>query len=114
MELVSSSPYRNELETWLSHLCHNQLYEGHRETLLRFLDEVFTAVAAEPYVYTDIVIDMQTEAVAQEANEVQFAMDSTEWNWSSDKRFDFDYLNFCFKDKMASPFFGVTHAALCE
>lgn len=96
MELVSSSPYRNELETWLSHLCHNQLYEGHRETLLRFLDEVFTAVAAEPYVYTDIVIDMQTEAVAQEANEVQFAMDSTERNWSPDKRFDFDYLNFCF------------------
>ena len=90
MELVSSSPHRNEVETWLSHVCNNQLYGGYRETLLKFLDEVFTAVAAEPYVYTDIVIDRQAEAVAQEANEVQFATDSTEWSWSPDKRFDFN------------------------
>lgn len=95
MGLVSSYPHGNEVEMWLGHLCHNQLYEGHRETLLRFLDEVFTAVAAEPYVYTDIVIDMQTEAVAQEASEVQFGMDSTEWNWSSDARFDLNYFNIC-------------------
>ena len=90
MELISSSPYRNEVETWLSHLCDNQLYEEHREPLLKFLDEVFTAVAAEPYLYTDIVIDMQAEAAAQEANEVQFALDSTEWSWSPDERFDFN------------------------
>ena len=61
--------------------------EGHIETLLRFLDEIFTAVASEPYVYTDIVIDMQTEAVAEEASVMQFGMDSTEQNWSSDARF---------------------------
>lgn len=67
--------------------------EGNKETLLRFLDEVFTAVASEPYVYTDIVIDMQTEAVAQEASVMQFGMDSTEQNWSSDARFDL----ICFK-----------------
>ena len=95
MGLVSSYPHRNEIETWLSHLCHNQLYEGHRETLLRFLDEVFTVVAAEPYVYTDIVIDMHTDMVAQEASEGQFGMDSNEWNWSSNARFDLKiYLNF--------------------
>lgn len=86
MGLVSSYPHRNEIETWLSHLCHNQLYEGHRETLLRFLDEVFTAVAAEPYMYTDIVIDMQTEAVAQEASEGKIGMDSTDSNWSCNTR----------------------------
>jgi len=66
------------------------------ETLLRFLDEVFTVVAVEPYVYSDIVIDMQTEAVAQEATEVHFGIDSTEWNWSSNARFDLNYFDFCF------------------
>lgn len=86
MGLVSSYPYRNEVETWLSHLCHNQQYEGHRETLLRFLDEVFTAVAAEPYMYADIVIDMQAEAVAQDATEGMTGMDSTDSNWSCDAR----------------------------
>ena len=38
--------------------------------------------------YTDIVIDIQTEAVAQEASAVQLGTDSVEWNWSSDARFD--------------------------
>ena len=100
MGLISCYPHRSEVEIWLSHLCHKQLYGGHRETLLRFLDEVFTAVAAEPYVYADIIIDMQTEAVAQEASEVQFVMDSSNWNWSSNTRFDFNHLNLCFLDKM--------------
>ena len=96
MGLVSSYPHQNEVETWLNHLCHDQPYQGHMETLLRFLDEVFTAVAVEPYVYSDIVIDMQTVAVAQEASEVHFGIDSTEWNWSSNARFDLNYFDFCF------------------
>lgn len=96
MGLVSSYPHQNEVETWLNHLCHDQLYEGHMETLLSFLDEVFTAVAAEPYLYTDIVIDMQTEAVAQEASEVHFGIDSTEWNSSPNARFDLNYSDFRF------------------
>lgn len=79
----------------MSHLCHSQIYEGHRETLLRFLDEVFTAVAAEPYEYTDIVIDMQAEAVAQQASAVQLGVESTEWNWSSDARFDWNIALIC-------------------
>ena len=73
------------------------MYEGHRETLLRFLDEVFTAVAAEPYEYTDIVIDMQAEAVAQQASAVQLGVESTEWNWSSDARFDFNIALVCMR-----------------
>lgn len=53
---------------------------------------MFTAVAAEPYEYTDIVIDMQADVVAQQANAVQLGVESTEWNWSSDARFDWNIL----------------------
>ena len=38
--------------------------------------------------YTDIVIDLQAEAVTQEANAVQSGADPTEWNQSSNARFD--------------------------
>ena len=58
---------------------------------MRFLDGVFTTVATEPYMYTDTVIDLQAEAVAQEANAVQSGADSTDWNQSSNARFDFNY-----------------------
>ena len=75
---------------WLSHLCHSQ-FEEHTKTLLRFLDEVFTAVASEPYLYTDIVIDLQAEAVLQEACALQFGLDPTDWTQSSNTRFDLSF-----------------------
>lgn len=73
----------SEVDIWLTQLEQSQTYKGHEETLLRFLDEVFTAVATEPHVYTDIIIDMQAEVVAAEA---QYAMDA-EWNMLSDTRY---------------------------
>ncbi|XP_022797243.1 uncharacterized protein LOC111335571 [Stylophora pistillata] len=81
--LLKGLPHANEVKVWLSHLCHSQ-FEGHMETLLRFLDEVFTAVVTEPYLYSDAVIDLQAEAVSHEASAVQFSLDLTEWTRSSD------------------------------
>ena len=75
---------------WLSHLCHSQ-FEGHTETLLKFLDEVFMAVASEPYLYTDAVIDLQAEAVSHEASALQFGLDPTDWTQSSNTRFDLSF-----------------------
>ena len=75
----------SEVDIWLTQLEQSQMYKGHEETLLRFLDEVFNAVATEPHVYTDIIIDMQAEVVAAEATVAQYAMDA-EWNMSSNTR----------------------------
>ena len=75
----------SEVDIWLTQLQQSQTYKGHEETLLRFLDEVFTAVATEPHVYTDIIIDMQAEVVAAEATVAQYAVDA-EWKMSSDAR----------------------------
>ena len=88
--LLNSLPHANEVEMWLSHLCHSQ-FEGHTKTLLRFLDEVFMAVASEPYLYTDIVIDLQAEAVSHEASALQFGLDPTDWTQSSNTRFDLSF-----------------------
>ena len=90
--LLNSLPHANEVEIWLSHLCHSQ-FEGHTETLLRFLDEVFMAVASEPYLYTDIVIDLQAEAVSHEASALQFGLDPTDWTQSSNTRFDLSFFD---------------------
>ena len=75
----------SEVDIWLGQLQQSQMYKGHEGTLLRFVDEVFTAVATEPHVYTDIVIDMQAEAVATEAAVAQYGVDA-EWSMSSDTR----------------------------
>ena len=75
------------MEIWLTHLQQSQEDEEHMGTLLRFLDEVFTAVAAEPYVYSDIIIDIQAGAVAAEASVAQSGMDLSQWNTSSDTRY---------------------------
>ena len=88
--LLNSLPHANEVEMWLSHLCHSQ-FEEHTKTLLRFLDEVFMAVASEPYLYTDIVIDLQAEAVSHEASALQFGLDPTDWTQSSNTRFDLSF-----------------------
>lgn len=71
----------------MTQLHPSEATEGQKETLLRFLDEVFTTVAAEPYVYSDIMIDRQAEAVAAEASGARSGTESSEWDVSSDARY---------------------------
>ena len=51
------------------------------------------AVASEPYLYTDIVIDLQAEAVSHEASALQFGLDPTDWTQSSNTRFDLSFFD---------------------
>ena len=78
--LVDSHTY--EVDAWLIQLRESQTYYGQADSLLRFLDEVFCTVAAEPYEYTDIVIEMQAQAAAAEASVTQTGVESSEWNMS--------------------------------
>ena len=64
-------------------LRESQTHDGQADSLLRFLDEVFCAVAAEPYEYTEIVIEMQAQAAAAEASVAQTGVESSQWNMSN-------------------------------
>ena len=60
-----------------------------RQTLQSFLGEVFTAVAVEPYVYTDIIVELQSEAMMMEANAGQFDETLINCNGSTQRCVDF-------------------------
>ena len=74
--------HTNEVDIWLTQLQQIQVYEENKDPLLRFLDEVFSAVAAEPYVYTDIAIEMQAQVVAAEASMTKSGLHSSQWDMS--------------------------------
>ena len=78
--LVDGHTY--EVDAWLIQLRENQTFDGQADSLLRFLDEVFCSVAAEPYEYTDIVIEMRAQAAATEASVAQTGVESLQWNMS--------------------------------
>lgn len=78
--LVDSHTY--EMDAWLIQLRESQTHDGQADSLLRFLDEVFCTVAAEPYEYSDIVIEMQAQATAAEASVAQTGVESSQWNMS--------------------------------
>ena len=71
-----------EVDAWLIQLRESHTYDGQADSLLRFLDEIFCTVAAEPYEYTDIVIEMQAQAAAAEASVAQTGVESLQWNMS--------------------------------
>ena len=78
--LVDSHTF--EVDAWLIQLRESYTYDGQADSLLRFLDEIFCTVAAEPYEYTDIVIEMQAQAAAAEASVAQTGVESLQWNMS--------------------------------
>jgi len=86
-EIGLISDHSSEVDVWLTQLHPSEATEGQKETLLRFLDEVVTTVAVEPYVYSDIMIDRQAEAVAAEASGARSGTESSEWDASSDARY---------------------------
>lgn len=50
-----------EVEIWLRHLYNNSLKQ-HQESLVKHLDSILYTVAMEPYRYTDIVMEMSSQA----------------------------------------------------
>lgn len=53
--------HSKEIEIWLKHL-YNKTLKEHQEALVMFLDSILYSVAMEPYTYTDIVMEMTSQA----------------------------------------------------
>ncbi|KXJ06075.1 Nucleolar pre-ribosomal-associated protein 1 [Exaiptasia diaphana] len=67
----------HEIQIWLKHLYNKSLAPG-QDALLQFLDSIFFSVAMEPYTYTDIVMEMTSQAsIANRITPFQDSIDSS-------------------------------------